>query len=312
MGWRFRKSIKILPGVRLNFGKRGYTSTTIGGKWFKTNVSSRGVRHTLSVPGTGVSYQTKTYRNAPVDSGSENTDTRLYWYCASCYIANLPDTRVCHRCGGAYNPNPQESHPALASTNGKLLLILLGAGFALIFVASIIGAILSSSTQPSTTRQPFSDSPASKSSVNSIPPTTSKSQPKSLSQTKPSTAKKAVVISENANLRKSANQNSEVVQTVAEGRNVDVIQQQGAWFLVSYGGQVGWMHGNTIRLIEADSIKITETSPTSNYDSPSYHTSPYSGSGSPSYDYRPKSVHVRGYYRKDGTYVRSHTRRSPR
>ena len=58
MGWRFRKSVKILPGVRLNFGKGGFTSTTIGGRWLKTNISDRGVKHTLGVPGTGVSYQT--------------------------------------------------------------------------------------------------------------------------------------------------------------------------------------------------------------------------------------------------------------
>ena len=58
MGWRFRKSVKILPGIRLNFGKGGLTSTTIGGRWLKTNLSGRGVKHTVSAPGTGVSYQT--------------------------------------------------------------------------------------------------------------------------------------------------------------------------------------------------------------------------------------------------------------
>ena len=58
MGWRFRKSVKILPGVRLNFGKGGFTSATVGGRWLKTNLSGRGAKHTVSVPGTGVSYQT--------------------------------------------------------------------------------------------------------------------------------------------------------------------------------------------------------------------------------------------------------------
>ena len=70
MGWRFRKSVKILPGVRLNFGKGGFTSTTLGGRWLKTNVGGRGVRHTVSVPGTGVSYQTDTGRAAPAGRAS--------------------------------------------------------------------------------------------------------------------------------------------------------------------------------------------------------------------------------------------------
>ena len=65
MGWRFRKSLKILPGVRLNFGKGGLTSTTLGGRWLKTNVGGRGVKHTVSLPGTGVSYQTDTGQSRP-------------------------------------------------------------------------------------------------------------------------------------------------------------------------------------------------------------------------------------------------------
>ena len=74
MGWRFRKSIKILPGVRLNLGKRGLTSATVGGRWLKTNVSGRGVRHTVSAPGTGLSYQTETSGRSRARGDSGNTD----------------------------------------------------------------------------------------------------------------------------------------------------------------------------------------------------------------------------------------------
>ncbi len=58
MGWRFRKSFKIFPGVRLNLGKKGITSATVGrGGWFSTNLSKRGIRQNINVPGTGVTYQ---------------------------------------------------------------------------------------------------------------------------------------------------------------------------------------------------------------------------------------------------------------
>ena len=73
MGWRFRKSVKILPGVRLNFGKGGFTSTTLGGRWLKTNVSGRGVKHTVGVPGTGVSYQTDAGRGDARDRSSRES-----------------------------------------------------------------------------------------------------------------------------------------------------------------------------------------------------------------------------------------------
>lgn len=55
MGLRFRKSVKILPGVKLNFSKSG-TSVTIGKRGMSANFSSQGTRATVGIPGTGVSY----------------------------------------------------------------------------------------------------------------------------------------------------------------------------------------------------------------------------------------------------------------
>ena len=42
MGFRFRKSFKVAPGVRMNVSKRG-VDTTIGGKGLRVNTSFRGV-----------------------------------------------------------------------------------------------------------------------------------------------------------------------------------------------------------------------------------------------------------------------------
>ena len=56
MAWRFRKSFKVLPGVRLNVSSRG-VSTSIGGAPFTVNIGSRGVHQTLSIPGTGLSMR---------------------------------------------------------------------------------------------------------------------------------------------------------------------------------------------------------------------------------------------------------------
>jgi hypothetical protein len=52
MGWRFRKSFRVLPGVRLNLSKSGL-SATIGVAPFHVNVGPRGVYGDLSIPGTG-------------------------------------------------------------------------------------------------------------------------------------------------------------------------------------------------------------------------------------------------------------------
>lgn len=58
MGIFFRKSVKVAPGVRLNFGKRG-TSVSIGPRDAKVNFSKRGTYLNTSIPGTGIYMREK-------------------------------------------------------------------------------------------------------------------------------------------------------------------------------------------------------------------------------------------------------------
>lgn len=70
MGFRFRRSVRLIPGVRLNFGKRG-TSVSIGGAGSTVNVSERGVRTTVGLPGTGMSYSShQSWENPQSDAVS--------------------------------------------------------------------------------------------------------------------------------------------------------------------------------------------------------------------------------------------------
>lgn len=56
MGWRYRRSVKILPGVKLNFSKKG-TGVTIGGKYSHVTYGADGrITRGHSIPGTGLSY----------------------------------------------------------------------------------------------------------------------------------------------------------------------------------------------------------------------------------------------------------------
>jgi len=59
MAFRFRRSIKVIPGVRLNFSKSGM-STSIGGKGGTVNLSARGIRTTVGIPGSGISWSKHT------------------------------------------------------------------------------------------------------------------------------------------------------------------------------------------------------------------------------------------------------------
>ena len=58
MGLRFRKSFKIAPGVRMNFGKTG-VGLSVGGNGLRYSVHSSGRRTTtIGIPGSGLSYST--------------------------------------------------------------------------------------------------------------------------------------------------------------------------------------------------------------------------------------------------------------
>jgi hypothetical protein len=53
MGWRFRQSFSIVPGLRLNLSKSGL-SASIGSSPFTLNVGPHGLMGTASIPGTGL------------------------------------------------------------------------------------------------------------------------------------------------------------------------------------------------------------------------------------------------------------------
>lgn len=57
MGFRFRRSIGLGKGLRLNLGKTG-PSLSIGRRGFTYNINSKGGRSTVGLPGTGMSYST--------------------------------------------------------------------------------------------------------------------------------------------------------------------------------------------------------------------------------------------------------------
>lgn len=63
MGLRFRKSISIIPGVKLNFGKSGMSVSTGVPGFRKTFHTSGRVTTSVGIPGTGLSYVTTENKN---------------------------------------------------------------------------------------------------------------------------------------------------------------------------------------------------------------------------------------------------------
>jgi hypothetical protein len=69
MGFRFQKRVKILPGITLNIGKKG-VSTTVGVKGAHVTTGHGKTRTTVGIPGTGLSH-TSIEKNADTPAASQ-------------------------------------------------------------------------------------------------------------------------------------------------------------------------------------------------------------------------------------------------
>jgi hypothetical protein len=69
MGLRFRRTVKLFPGVRLNLS-RGGVSTTVGVRGASMTVGKQGTYANVGLPGSGVSYRTR------IDGDAEGHEPR--------------------------------------------------------------------------------------------------------------------------------------------------------------------------------------------------------------------------------------------
>lgn len=96
MGLRFRKSIKIAPGVKVNLNKNS-ASVSVGTKGKHYTVNSNGkTTKTVGIPGTGLSYSTtsgggnkKTPNKSKSTAVSKNRESKKKNGCAGCLTSFL-------------------------------------------------------------------------------------------------------------------------------------------------------------------------------------------------------------------------------
>lgn len=80
MGWRFRKSFKILPGVKLNINKKS-VGITFGGKGAHYTVNSKGKRTaSIGIPGTGLYYTESQTKKPKASPASHTSNYGKYHY----------------------------------------------------------------------------------------------------------------------------------------------------------------------------------------------------------------------------------------
>lgn len=77
MPFRFRRSIKILPGVKLNLGKRGI-STSVGVRGAHITMGTSGTRVSAGIPGTGLGYTEKLGKKGTRGSHTKQSATGCF------------------------------------------------------------------------------------------------------------------------------------------------------------------------------------------------------------------------------------------
>ncbi len=113
MGVRFRKSFKIIPGVRVNVGKKGLSSINIGPRGASVSIGKQGTYSNFSVGGgTGLSFRQKISDNKKIINQEKRSNVPLLAFILLLLIFTLPlfshggrtNSEGCHnQRGGSYH-----------------------------------------------------------------------------------------------------------------------------------------------------------------------------------------------------------------
>lgn len=111
---RFRKSIKLAPGVRINLSKSGI-STTLGGRGASVNIGKRGTRTTVGIPGTGLSFSQHVGGGSRAGGGASNEGAAQAGGCAGMGCLGFFVLMLMGMCMGPDEPS-RTSYPASTSS----------------------------------------------------------------------------------------------------------------------------------------------------------------------------------------------------
>jgi hypothetical protein len=78
MGFRFHRTVRLLPGLRLNLSKSG-VSASIGTRGAWLTFGRKGTRTTVGLPGTGISYTRTSSAHEHQDVGAPPVRASRSW-----------------------------------------------------------------------------------------------------------------------------------------------------------------------------------------------------------------------------------------
>lgn len=213
MGWRYRKSFRLTPGVRINLGKSGITSVSVGERGATVNLGTRGVTGTVSLPGTGLSYRHR--------------------------FGGPANQSVAQATGGT--PAPPPGTPVAAGSAP----VIIGAVVAVVLVGGLISMLT-----PASVPSQMASGPASP-TTQPTPSAIIDLKPDLLTPAvaRPANAATREVTAIQANVRSEPAMSGAILRTLPKGALVQVWQSENGWFRIGDrdGVTSGWVHGSVLR-----------------------------------------------------------------
>lgn len=135
MGLRFKKSVKLGKGVKLNLNKKS-AGISFGGKGHRTTINSKGrVTGTVGIPGTGLSYSTTIGKKSSKGRKKSTTSKNRQQYEDSSWLDAAED----------FVDNweiPEAPSPKYAAKNYRTCGIILQVLSVILFVLSLLLALV--------------------------------------------------------------------------------------------------------------------------------------------------------------------------
>lgn len=221
MGFRFRRSLKLFPGLKLNIGTGGI-STTIGGRGLSLNIGKRGTYLNAGIPGTGIAYREKI--GTPASSPAPTSPSHIQ------YTPHANRELL-------LEPPSQQS-----STSGKLgKLIKLAVILTLIYTSYLFITSLNTSsrlpaqTTPRSNAAQSNDSSVAQIATRSVKPSEN-----------PIVIGVVFVQRANVNVRASPSTSGSIVRVAGKGARFMKFKEVDGWTQVGESAPIGWIFGELL------------------------------------------------------------------
>jgi Protein of unknown function (DUF4236)/Bacterial SH3 domain len=253
MVFRFRRSVRIAPGIRINLSKSGL-SYSFGGRGATVNVGLKGTKATYGIPGTGLTYSEQL---APAKKRRK----------ASSPVEPAPPLPAADPSAGRRFSLPRAIGVAVALILAVVIIRQPDGGPTASAPAPALGSsqpvvwTAAPASSPPSAAAPILDPPSAAHVAVPAPSPASLRLPAPAPEAAPSAPETLYVSGREVALRDAANQKGQILDRFGPGQAVTTLERRPGWVRVRHGltQREGWIQAKRLR--DAPPVEETERPP---------------------------------------------------